>query len=90
MGTSGKRGPSSCFGRTGRGDSGGLVPGLTPTVAERGGNKGRDGVGGGCICVSSNSGEECICGASTVITGCRGDIVTDTVLRPSCFGVVIN
>jgi hypothetical protein len=49
---------SSCFGRTGRGDKGGFVPGLTATVAERGGSKGRDGVGGGCIWASSCSGTE--------------------------------
>jgi hypothetical protein len=66
---SGVGGGSSCLGRTGLGDRGGLNPGLAATVADRGGRSGRDGVGGG-------TGSSCTvlaCGDSTVIVG-RGDI----------------
>jgi hypothetical protein len=47
---------SSCLPNTGLGDSGGgLDPGVVATVDERGGRRGRVGVGGGTsICVSSS------------------------------------
>ena len=59
LGISGVRGGggSSCLPITGLGDSGGgLDPGLLATVDERGGKRGREGVGGGTsVCVSSGS-----------------------------------
>ena len=79
---SGVGGGSSCLGRTGRGDNGGLNPGLAATVADLGGRSGRDGVGGG-------AGSSCAvfaCGDSTVIVG-RGDIENALL---SVLGVVIG
>lgn len=66
LGISGVRGRSSNFGRTGRGDNGGLVPGLVATVADRGGSRGRDVLGCG---LSASAGAAGLCGDSTVIVG---------------------
>lgn len=59
LGSSGVRGGGGSSGlpNTGLGDSGGgLDPGVLATVDERGGRRGREGVGGGAsVCVSSRS-----------------------------------
>lgn len=67
-----------------------MGPGVVANVAERGGSKGRVGVGGGTSnCASSASAAtECVCGDSTVMTGFPLD--AETVRRCSCFGVLGN
>lgn len=68
FGISGVLGRSSSLSRTGRGDKGGLGPGLATTLIDRGGSNGREGVGGGTEAVSDSVEEFGLCGDSTVIT----------------------
>ena len=58
-------GRSSGFGRTGRGDKGGLLPEFATTLTDRGGSEGRVGVGGSTAFSTPPAAN----GDSTIITG---------------------